>query len=197
MFFDHDTMLETIDCFPEIVFVVDQAYARYSVQPVLTEREALERSNVILLHSLTKQFAVPGLRIGYAVGPPRILDGLRAVRMPWSVNSTAIEAAHWLLAHSDDYQVDHNSVHREALRVSLCMKEMGIEVEPTDCNFVLALLPNRRASELKDWLIETHGLLIRDASNFEGLTPRHFRIAAQGHEENDLLINALGEWMSL
>ena len=195
--FDHNTMLEAIDSFSEILFVVDQAYASYSVKPVLTEREVLERRNVVLLHSMTKQFVVPGLRIGYAVGSPQILDSLRIIRMPWAVNSIAIEAAHYLLTHSDDYLVEYKRLHNEALRVSLCMKELGIEVEPTDCNFVLALLPDRKVSELKEWLINTHGLLIRDASNFEGLTSRHFRIAVQSHKENDKLIDALKEWISL
>ncbi len=68
---------------------------------------------------------------------------------------------------------------------------MGIVIEPTDCNFLLAQLPDRSASQLKDWLIENYGILIRDASNFEGLTVRHFRVAAQSPEENDKLIEAL------
>ncbi len=194
---DHKALLHTIDRFSGILFVVDQAYSRYSVMPVLTDSEVLERKNVILLNSLTKQFVVPGLRIGYAVGSRDIIEKLRKVRMPWSVNSIAIEAAHYLIGHAGDYAVDSNGLHAEALRVSAALREMGIVIEPTDCNFLLAQLPDRSASQLKDWLIENYGILIRDASNFEGLTVRHFRVAAQSPEENDKLIEALEKWISL
>ena len=54
--------LDQFIVFFRTLFVVDQAYARYSVMPVLTDSEVLERKNVILLNSLTKQFVVPGLR---------------------------------------------------------------------------------------------------------------------------------------
>ena len=71
------------------------------------------------------------------------------------------------------------------------------DVIPTDCNFLLARLPHKTASDLKDWMVENYGILIRDASNFEGLTPSHFRIAAQSPAENDVFIKAIKEWKSL
>lgn len=195
--FKYEAILEIIDQFPEILYVVDQAYAQYAVKRVLSEKDILERKNVILLNSLTKQFVVPGLRIGYAIGPQNIMKKLLAIRMPWAVNSIAIEAAHYLLSHKEDYTVDYNELHRETLKLERALKEMGINTEPSDCNFFLAQLPDSSASELKDWLIENKGILIRDASNFTGLTPRHFRVAAQTPCENNKLIKALKEWRSL
>lgn len=195
--FDHGKLLDVIERFPETVFVVDQAYARYAVKSVLSDREALDCGNVMLLNSLTKQFVVPGLRIGYAVAPQKLIGKLRAVRMPWTVNAIAIEAVRYLLDHAGDYAVDYKGLHSEALRLSSVLNGMGIRVEQTDCNFILAQLPDRRASELKEWLVGNHGILIRDASNFEGLTGQHFRVAAQSRAENDRLIEVLGEWISL
>lgn len=74
---------------------------------------------------------------------------------------------------------------------------MGIEAADTDCNFILASLKRGSSAALKTWLVAHHGLLIRDASNFEGLSPRHFRIAAQSMDENNLLINAMEQWNML
>ena len=51
-----------------------------------------------------------------------------------------------------------------------------------------------KASALKDYLAERHGILIRDASNFEGLDEHFFRIATQTPAENDRLVDAIGEW---
>ncbi|MDE6023808.1 MAG: aminotransferase class I/II-fold pyridoxal phosphate-dependent enzyme, partial [Muribaculaceae bacterium] len=182
---------------PDIVFVVDQAYSPYSVKDVLSVGDVVSRPNVVMLLSLTKQFVVPGLRIGYAVGNETVTSRIRSLRMPWSVNAMAIEASRYLLADGNGYDIDAESLHSEALRIAGEFRRIGISVEDTDCNFFLSSLPDRSASELKEWLIDKYGLLIRDASNFEGLSKRHFRIAAQSAEENDLLIKAIEEWISL
>ncbi|MDE5878101.1 MAG: aminotransferase class I/II-fold pyridoxal phosphate-dependent enzyme [Muribaculaceae bacterium] len=195
--FDRTELLATSDRFKDILFVVDQAYADYSVSEVLTVDDVIKRNNMVMLRSLTKQFTIPGLRIGYAIGSTCIINRLRALRMPWSVNSIAIQAAHYLLEHSESYKIDASILHSEAIRIAKAMTAMGIKTETTDCNFILGCLPDSTASELKQWLIDRHGLLIRDASNFEGLSPRHFRVAAQSYEENNLLISALKEWISL
>ena len=190
-------LLEAVDSRPGTLFVIDQAYADYSVREVLSPRDVVSRDNIVSLHSLTKRFAIPGLRVGYAMGRASALDRVRRLRMPWSVNSVASEASRYLLAHCCDYAIDHAGLNAESVRIAESLNGMGISSEPTDCNFFLAELPTGKASSLKEWLVEHHGILIRDASNFEGLGDRHFRIAAQGRRENDELINAIREWISL
>lgn len=195
--FDRNRLLATIDQCKNKVFIIDQAYALYSVKTVLSVDDVWKRENIVVLNSLTKQFMIPGLRIGYAIGPKSLLDSLRRLRMPWSVNAIAIEAAHYLLDNNDGTNIDRLKLHEEALRLSAALRETDIEVEPTDCNFLLARLPHKAASELKEWMVENYGILIRDASNFEGLTPEYFRIAAQEHAQNDIFIKAIKEWMLL
>lgn len=183
---------------PSTLFVIDQAYAPYTEQPVVSATEAVEAGNIMLLSSLTKRFSVPGLRIGYAVGAPALLEPISAVRMPWSVNAIAIEGASWLLDHQADYPVDAAALHAGALRMAAALRAMGVEVAPTDCNFILCRLPGERsAADLKEWLMEEENMLIRDASNFRSLTPSHFRVASQGVERDDMLINALSRWLKL
>ena len=195
--FVREELLKIIDTKPETLFVIDQAYADYSVVEVLTFHDVLTRNNVIMLQSLTKQFAVPGLRIGYAVAQAEIISGLRMMRMPWSVNSFAIEASHYLLEHRKDYYIDRKLLHKEALDIAQGLNILGIECRDTDCNFILCRLPEGNASQLKEWLMERYGLLIRDASNFETLDDSYFRVAAQDRESNKQLIICIEEWMSL
>ena len=70
----------------------------------------------------------------------------------------------------------------------------GVAVHPTHTHFFLAETKNGTAALLKDFLAKNHHLLIRDASNFPGLTPRYFRVSSQSPEENDLLVAAIREY---
>lgn len=192
---DKNILLEAVRSRPSTLFMIDQAYADYTRLPVLTAEEAAGCGNVILLGSLTKRFSVPGLRVGYMTGAAPLLAPLRELRMPWSLGQIAIEGARYLISRADRYPIDADTLHNEAQRLADAFREMGIEVGDTDCNFILCRLPVSTAAELKEYLVEKHGILIRDASNFETLTPRHFRVAAQTREENDNLINAIKEWI--
>lgn len=98
--------------------VVDQAYADYTAKPVLAPQEAVETGNVVLLSSLTKRYAVPGLRIGYMVAESGIAAAVRDKGMPWAVNTLAIEAGAYLLRHDADYIIDAAGLHAEALRIA-------------------------------------------------------------------------------
>lgn len=192
-----DVFMEIISENKDKVFVIDQAYSDYTLLPTLSAMDAVEAGNVILLGSLTKRFAVPGLRIGYAIGAKKLLDSVRRWRMPWSVNGIAVESAKYLIDNLVKYDIDAEGLHKEALRISGKLRESGIEVENTDCNFILCKLPDGTAAELKQYLMDEGGILIRDASNFEGLTERHFRVAVQTRSENDMLVDLIGQFVHL
>ncbi len=97
---------------PQRIFIMDQSYEFFTQKALLTAREAAEFPNVILLHSMTKRFAVPGLRLGYITACKELLHEIRTQRMPWSVNQLAIEAGHYLLS-SSQYDIDIYLLLRE------------------------------------------------------------------------------------
>ncbi|GAE18684.1 L-threonine 3-O-phosphate decarboxylase [Bacteroides pyogenes DSM 20611 = JCM 6294] len=151
--------------------------------------------NVVLIHSMTKKFAVPGLRIGYFTASESLVVRIRSHRMPWSVNALAIEAGHFLLDEGDRIAADVPALLDESKRLAERLAATGlVEVWPTDTHYMLLRLRIGKASALKEYLAGEHGMLIRDASNFEGLDERFFRIAAQTPEENDRLVEAVGQW---
>lgn len=193
--FPKERLLSIIHSFPTMTFVIDQAYEGYTSAPVITAQEATDAGNVILMNSLTKDYSIPGLRIGYAISSETLISQLKNVHMPWAVNSMALTAGEYLINHPADYVIPKVELHREALRIAEEFRRMGIEVEPTDCNFILCRLSKGSAGELKEYLVTQHGILIRDAANFHGLTPQNFRIAAQSREQNDRLIKAVRQWM--
>ena len=194
-FIPADRLLRIIDSHPDTLFVIDQAYEDYVVDDCISDREVTERSNIVVLHSMTKRYHIPGLRIAYAVAHSDIIGRLKQYRMPWSVNSLAIEAAMYALDHPDEFNMDTVSMVAEQRRVAARLRESCIETFPSETNFVLARLPHGTAAALKQWLVDEYGMLIRDASNFYGLTDAHFRIAVQRREDNDMLITAIQQWL--
>ena len=174
-----------------IIFVIDESYAPFTMEPLVSNSMS-GAENVITLHSMTKEFAIPGLRIGYITGPASLLSRIRECRMPWAVNQLAIEAAHYLLAHRNDYALDLPVLMAERERMARELSTIdGITVYPSDTHILLCRIEDTTASELKDFLANNHGILIRDASNFKGLDEHYFRIAVQTREENEELIKVL------
>jgi threonine-phosphate decarboxylase len=182
---------------PHFIYVVDQSYENYTRKALLLPREMTDCHNLLILHSMTKRYCVPGLRLGYITGSPVILDRLRALRQPWSVNAMALEAGKYALENDFEPIADREAYLDEAARLQTSLAAIeGITVMDSHTNFMLCRLDNGEARQLKQWLLENHGMLIRDASNFHGLDSRYFRVAAQSRDEDNALIEAIQEFLS-
>jgi hypothetical protein len=119
--------------------VIDQSYEDYTYKTLLTAQEALALENVIVIHSMTKRFAIPGLRLGYVIAPPDVIDSLRANSRPWAVNALAIEAGHWLLDNGIPYYHElMSTLFAETYYLRNRLRSIfGIHVYPTCTNFML------------------------------------------------------------
>ena len=168
--------------------VIDQSYEDHTLSSV-PNVESLP--NVITLHSMTKKFCIPGLRLGYITASTSVIDKLRKQCRPWAVNALAIEAGLWLIEHQPHW-VDVPSYLAEAQRLRTMLNAIpSIQVQETQTNFMLCTIEHHTAADLKEYLAAQHGILIRDASNFRGLTSHHFRVAAQRPEDNDELADSI------
>ena len=173
--------------------VIDQSYEHYTDQLVMDPHTAVGLSRVIQIHSLTKTYGVPGLRLGYITAHEWITERIRTCMRPWSVSAVAVEAGKFLLQHDELMCVpDLNEAQRLRDHLSLLGQ---VKVQDTKTNFMLCQLAVGTAEDLKDYLALNHGMLIRDASNFQGLTDRHFRVAAQSPEEDDALVAAIQQYL--
>ena len=181
---------------PSTLFIIDQSYEAFvNSDYVMKPHQSVLLLNVISLHSMTKKYAIPGLRLGYITAHHDLIKQIAKYKMPWSVNRLAIEAGKYLLAKDKTY-FDIDAYLAETLRLMTELKAIeGLYVVPTNTHFFLCELLQKKASDLKKYLIDSHGILIRDASNFIGLNEHCFRIATQSPEENDVLIKALKEWI--
>ena len=175
------------------LLVLDQSYEGYTDAPVMTPRWGCRTASSIQIHSMTKMYGVPGLRLGYITAHEQLTEQLRRYLRPWSVSALAVEAGKYLLLH-EELLCQPDLAEARRLRDAL-LQLPGISVAPTQTNFMLCNLAHGTAALLKEYLATQHGILIRDASNFRGLTPQHFRIAAQSPVENEALISAISHFL--
>lgn len=196
MAYHKDYLYQLIADRPDVLFIVDQSYEAFVNEDYVMEScKTVELPNVITLHSMTKKYAIPGLRLGYLTAHEALVKKINAFRMPWSVNRLAIEAGKFLLRENKSY-FDLDAYLAETLRFMTELNTIeGLFLVSTKTHFFLCELVGKKASDLKEYLIENHGVLIRDASNFIGLDEHFFRIATQSPEENDLLVKILREWI--
>lgn len=181
---------------PHTHFVVDEAYA-HLCNPLSSSSQGHQHKNLITVHSLTKAFAIPGLRLGYIIAHPSLIARLTEMRPPWSVNALALEAGLFILNHYNDIHPDIDKLQTESVFLQNELSQIkGIRVVRSSCNFFLCEMEFLPAAYCKRILAEQYGILIRDASNFRGLDESFFRIAAQSRDENIKLIKALREILS-
>jgi threonine-phosphate decarboxylase len=193
--FSHSLITSLADDNPETIFIIDEAYAGYT----LTDNSVLpfikKHDNLVIIKSLTKPFCIPGLRLGYLIGNESIIRKIRIYKMPWSVNALAIEAGHFIFDHINEYQLSIKEWLDEALWLATEIAKIpGFQTFPGKTPYVLCTSKYDNANQLKKYLLDEHGILIRSASNFRALTIYHFRICAQRREENNKLLEALWSW---
>ncbi|MDN7120378.1 cobyrinate a,c-diamide synthase [Nocardioides sp. ChNu-153] len=172
---------------PGRLVVVDEAFMDAITQP----RHALADAEVpglVVLRSLTKLWGIPGVRAGYVLGEPAVLEQLRAVQTPWSVSSTALAAMR--ACASDEAVVEAaERVRRLATWRGVLvagLDELGVPHVPGHAPFVLA----RPGAGVREEL-RRHGHAVRRADTFPGLDASWVRIAVRSPERTRSLLTAL------
>lgn len=183
---------------PNTLFVIDEAYVDFTVNEISMIHKINTFTNLLIVKSLTKTYAIPGLRLGYIISQEQNIQAILKNKMPWSVNAFAIEAGKFIVKNAESLALPLQTLLADT---SVFMAELrqieSIEIYPTTTNFFLCQTKLKTAAELKEYLLTIHHLLVRDASNFRSLSAQHFRIATQTPENNQLLIKAIKQWTTL
>jgi len=176
---------------PGRVLVVDEAFMEFTEGETESLAGRGDLPGLVVVRSLTKLWALPGIRAGYLLCAPDLAATLRAARQPWSVNTVACAA---LAACARD----RATAARVGERVSSAREELvralgrlpGVRVWPSAANFLLLQVPAGPA--VRSALAE-HGIAVRPADSFPGLGPDYVRIAVRSPEDNRRLVTTLGE----
>jgi histidinol-phosphate/aromatic aminotransferase/cobyric acid decarboxylase-like protein len=169
-------------CWPATLFVVDEAYL-----PMFEGIDGVPlEPNIAVLRSLTKIFALPGLRLGYLLAAPPIAAAVQAALPPWNVSSpaqaAAVAAAGLMPSHLAPIRA-----HIAALRSSLAERLASVAGRPAQAGGPFLLYENEDAPALVGRLRE-HGVQVRHAASF-GL-PRHIRIGVRTEQDHERLARA-------
>jgi len=177
---------------PEDIFVIDQSYWQYCEERPISPAEAAASRNIIIINSFSKDYGVPGLRLGRLIGCASLVSRIHRLRQPWSVGALDIEAGLFLESGGDNVRKHLAGLLKEARRLREELDSIdGVTAFDTRTNFMLCRLDSGTAASLKDYLVKRHGLLIRDAANFAGLDSRYFRVAAQSADADSQLACAI------
>jgi threonine-phosphate decarboxylase len=169
--------------------VVDEAFIDFIPRESVVTK-VKNNPYLIVLRSLTKFYALSGLRVGYAVINPELSCAIRRFKEPWTVNTLAQLAGTAALKDVDYATKTFRIIEKEKAYLETGFKRLGIRYYPSPVNFYLLRLDNARKA-LSNLGIK--GILLRDCANFRGLGNSHIRIAVRSRSENERLLMELAK----
>ncbi len=194
--FDKHKLLELAKANPATFFIIDEAFSDF-IPGDISLFAAVQNipANIIILKSLTKFYAIPGLRLGFLRAEPELARKLRASLAPWGVNSLALALGEKMLADQTYAEKSRGIVGElRAGLLDMLRKVNGLRVFKATANYLLVKVvkPGWDAFALQEKLLEK-GIAIRVCDNFLGLGANYLRIAVRTEEENIVLYEGLSE----
>jgi len=160
--------------------VVDEAFIDFCPEHSVIDAAA-RNPYLMVLRSMTKFYALAGIRLGYGVFPPSVVRGIHAIREPWTV-STVAQIAGCAALDDHGYRIKTLSIiAREKQYLEKSLRSLGVPCLPSAANYYLLRLHG--ADVVVKTLAKT-GILIRSCANFRGLDRSYVRIAVRCRREN-------------
>jgi threonine-phosphate decarboxylase len=176
------------------VVIVDEAFMDFHEEATL-KHEVLRRSNLIVLRSMTKCYALAGLRLGFLVASPPLAKRVREADEPWAVSALAQIAGRESLKDRNYLRRTLALIAGERQHLLTRAQEItGIQTYPSVANFLLLKLTRSGwdVPRLQQELMR-HSILIRDCRSFPGLGAQFMRVAVRARKDNSRLLSALEE----
>jgi histidinol-phosphate/aromatic aminotransferase/cobyric acid decarboxylase-like protein len=185
-----DRLLETMARFPDALFAVDESFAELAGDEVGLIAD--EAPNLVVLRSLTKTWAVPGARVGFASASPELLCALRSELPSWPLSSFAQAIALHALRDCDFALRSADFVARAEADFSCALSALGgVKTYGSGANFMLLEFSSPEIGRKAARGLLRSGIAVRLFSEAEGLDGRFMRIAVRKPEENRLFAQSL------
>ncbi len=182
--------------FPDTYFVIDESYLPFVSSGDHESMIGSSLSNVIILNSMSKIFRISGLRIGFIIASENVIETLTRYSLPWNVNALAQLAVHYLMENKAEVNAfidrTHELIEREKKRFTEKLSDVtGIKLFASTTSFMLAKLVNRHTADAICQTLLDERILIRNCSNFKGLSNCFIRISLKNSQTNLMLAEKL------
>ncbi|MFS0777998.1 threonine-phosphate decarboxylase CobD [Neobacillus sp. 3P2-tot-E-2] len=154
-------------------------------------------SNLIIIRSMTKMFAIPGLRLGYLAAAPALIAEISRLQPHWSINSIALLAGELCLQNEEYIKETQVYISEERERLSTFFKRNNFVMTSSQVNFYLLRDSNQKEQNKLFEFLLLKGIIPRHTFNFPGLEGNWLRFAIKSKDENSKLMEVLLEWRQL
>jgi len=173
------------------ILLVDEAYVDFAGKNCAALVENFD--NVIILRSMSKGYSLAGLRFGYAIAQPSLIDGLIKVKDSYNVDTIAITAATAAIKDRDYFSQNIEKVIKERQRLTEQLRNLGFEIPGSYSNFILACSRTHMAVDVYNKLVENN-IYVR-YFDLPGLDDK-LRVTVGTEEQNNKLLDALSKILS-
>ncbi|OGN43495.1 MAG: histidinol-phosphate transaminase [Caulobacterales bacterium RIFCSPHIGHO2_01_FULL_70_19] len=179
---------------PDILLVIDEAYAEYVTEPDWETSFPLARDsdNIVVTRTFSKIHGLGGLRIGFGYAPLKVAEAVDRIRLPFNVSVPGIEAAVAALGDEAHQKASRDLIHTWRPRLTQAIRGFGFDVLPSAGNFVLVRFKDVDQSTRANDYLNSKGIIVRPVGGY-GL-PECLRITVGTEDQNRAVIDALSEF---
>ncbi|WP_165921244.1 threonine-phosphate decarboxylase CobD [Paenibacillus albiflavus] len=163
-------------------------------------RRAAAEPNLFVIRSMTKFYTIPGIRLGFMVAHPDLIGRLRERKVAWSVNFLAQAIGEAVLDPQDGRNIEYANrtqawLSVERLWLTEQLEALRLRVTASEVNFLLFKIDEQMGLTIQQLQQQLghKGVLVRDASLFNGLNNLYGRVAIRLRSDNERLVQALRE----
>jgi len=179
---------------PDVILVVDEAYAEYVTEPDWETSFGLARDsrNIVVTRTFSKIHGLGGLRIGFGYAPLKVAEAVDRIRLPFNVSVPGIEAAVAALGDEAHQQASRDLIHTWRPRMTQAIRGFGFDVLPSAGNFVLVRFRDAEQAQGANAYLNSKGVIVRPVGGY-GL-PDCLRITIGTEDQNRAVLDALSEF---
>lgn len=188
--FGEEVLAAILEGLPDhVTLIYDEVYFQFATEAGLPDaiRHVREGRNIVIVHSFSKAYGLAGMRLGYGIAPAQLAAKIQKVKRAFHVSTMGLAAGVAALEDAAHLQKTVDNNHTERARLLTELPKLGLEVAPSQANFVMFKCPEGRdAAGLSQELL-AEGVMLRPAFNL----PHHMRVTIGTPDDNTRLLAAL------
>lgn len=190
--FGDDTLTAVLDGLPDhVTLIYDEVYFQFATVEGLPDAigHVLNGRNMVIVHSFSKTYGLAGMRVGYGIAPAPLVEQVQKQKRTFHINGISMIAAEAALSDIDHLTRTVDNNHAERTRLSDGLRALGLQVWPSQANFVMFACPEATTAKDLTATLVANGVMVRPAFDL----PLHIRASVGTPPMNDKLLAALAE----